>query len=341
MYVRGGLRAQDVLADSWRVLLVSGLWTAAVVLLRVSDGLPVLVVPRGAVSTMGIVVSVYLGFKSSSVYSRWWEARMVWGAIINDSRSWANAALNLLSGGAASDPQASAALIRRHLAWVNALAYQLRRNSVLKVSPIQHVFDYRRPDVDTIFTAQPDCYRRYLSEAEREAVEGFANPAVHIARLQGAQVNELLQSGAIDANRAVELMQIQTRLTVSQGQCERIKNTPFPRQFTYFGRIFTWLFIILIPLGSLDAFLDAVATHLPSDRIQDRFLLVLIPFTMVVSWLFYMVEKVSESCENPFEWGSTDVPIAALTRVIEIDLLGMMGEDEIPAPLEPRDGVLY
>ncbi|WP_018701273.1 bestrophin family protein [Amorphus coralli] len=341
MYVRGGIGGRDVFWDSWKVVLIAGVWAALVVAIRVTDWLPTVAVPRGAVSTMGIVVSVYLGFKSSSAYARWWEARTIWGAIINDSRAWANAALSFVAPTAGGGEAASATLIRRHLAWVNAVAHQLRRTSVLKISPVQHVFDYRRADTGEIFTASPDGYRRHLSENEAAEVARFANPAVHIARHQGAQVNALLQSGALDNNRAVALMAIQERLIASQGACERLKNTPFPRQITYFGRIFTWIFIILIPLGSLDAFIDEVARHLTSPTDQDRFVLLLIPFTIVVSWLFYMVEKVSESCENPFEWGSTDVPIAALTRTIEIDLLEMLGDDSIPAPLKPRDGVLY
>lgn len=344
MYVRGGLAGRDVAWDSWAVILIAGLWATLVVLIRITDWLPTIAVPRTAVSTMGIVVSVYLGFKSTSAYARWWEARTVWGSIINDSRAWANAALALVGPADAiggPDATASRALVRRHLAWVNALAYQLRRTSVLKVSRVQHVFDYRRADTHAIFTASPECYRRHLPEGEAAEVEGRSNPAVHIARRQGSQIAALLDGGAIDNNRAVELIAIQNRLIGYQGACERIKNTPFPRQITYFGRIFTWIFIVLIPLGSFDAFIDEVARHLTAPADQERFALIVIPFTIVVSWLFYMVEKVGESCENPFEWGSTDVPIAALTRSIEIDLLELMGAEDIPAPLAPRDGVLY
>ncbi len=60
----------------------------------------------------------------------------------------------------------------------------------------------------------------------------------------------------------------------------------------------------------------------------------------MVSWVFVMLERISASCEDPFEWCGTDVPIATLCRVIEIDLREMLDEDDIPKPLRPVEGML-
>ena len=125
------------------------------------------------------------------------------------------------------------------------------------------------------------------------------------------------------------------------GQCERIKNTPFPRQINVFGRVFTYVFIGLVPLALIQAFEETIARHNPSEWMFDEYLMFMLPFSVLISWVFYVLEKVSESCEDPFEWGPTDVPIAALTRVVELDLLGMLGEADGLSRVAPIDGVIY
>ena len=40
------------------------------------------------ISIIGTAVAFYVGFKNNSAYARMWEARKIWGAIINSSRSW-------------------------------------------------------------------------------------------------------------------------------------------------------------------------------------------------------------------------------------------------------------
>ena len=67
----------------------------------------------------------------------------------------------------------------------------------------------------------------------------------------------------------------------------------------------------------------------------------LVPFAMLISWIFFMIEKVGDSSEDPFEGGVNDVPISALFRVTEVDLLQDLGETNIPSLLEPVDDVLY
>ena len=65
-----------------------------------------------------------------------------------------------------------------------------------------------------------------------------------------------------------------------------------------------------------------------------------IPFSALVVWVFNMMEKISEITENPFEGGVNDVPIIAITRTIEIDLREMLGEADIPEPLQPQNRIL-
>jgi len=340
MYLRQGISAKSLFWDSWRVVVIAAVWSAAVVYFHYVAKWQALALPPLTVTTIGVAVSLYLGFKTTQAYSRWWEARQIWGSIVNDSRTWANHALTLIDP---AEPPAGdrARLIRRHLAWVNALAYQLRARSKLTVSDRHHIFDYRYGDGTDLSTGTPECYRRHLTKAEYDRVEPKANTATQIALLQGEALQGLRRAERLDDNRMVEMSQVLARFYDSQGKCERIKNTQFPWAITLFGRIFTWIYIVLLPVAFVDSFEQEMLAHDLDGVIQVEYMFAMVPFTTLISWFFYMWEKISESCEDPFEGGTSDIPISALTRTIEIDLLQMIDADDVPEPAKPVAGVLY
>ena len=61
---------------------------------------------------------------------------------------------------------------------------------------------------------------------------------------------------------------------------------------------------------------------------------------VLVSWMYTSLQQVGESTENPFEGGANDVPISQLSRALEIDLRQMLGETDLPAPLQPRNNIV-
>lgn len=342
MYVRRNIRISHVANDSWRFLLGVGVWSALIVYLYEFEEMEYLAVPFLPVSTIGIAVALYLGFKSNSAYGRWWEARKIWGAIINDSRSWGNLVCHLIHDDSGRvDHGAQRDLMRRHIAWVNALAYQLRTTTRMKVRQHTRIFDFRRDMDHHAFHQRKESYLRYLEQDEIDVVEKCVNPATQIMRLQGADVRDLALDGQLDANREVAFMDMITRFYDSQGKCERIDKTPFPRQIAFFGTVFTWLFITLLPFGFLDAFQSEVDLHSLSGLVSREYMFALVPFTMIISWVFFVMEKVSDSTEDPFEGGVHDVPVSALSTTIEIDLKQMIGMDDVPEPLKPIGDVLY
>ena len=285
------------------------------------------------VTTIGIAVSLYLGFKSTSAYNRWWEARMIWGGIINDSRNWANHVCNLIYDEEKEpDPDLIKEFIDRHLAWVNALAHQLRRPTRLKASRYTYAFDHRRIFEDRDFHQNSESYQRFLSAAELQYVSSYANPATHILRRQGDRLREILRDGLLDNYRHVQMMSILENCYQAQGKCERIKNTPFPRQIADFGLLFTWTFIFLLPLAFVGVFESSSQTLKLSELVSHEYMFTLVPFTVLISWMFFLMEKVSDSTEDPFEGGVTDVPVSALCRTIEIDLKQMAGAKKVPEP---------
>jgi putative membrane protein len=124
-----------------------------------------------------------------------------------------------------------------------------------------------------------------------------------------------------------------------QGACERIKNTPFPRQYSYFGTIFAWIFVLLLPFGLLNAFDEEFNLLSGSARIWME--LAAISLSVLLSWIFITMDKVGSSSEDPFEGRFNDVPMTAICRTIEIDLKDMLNEDSLPEYITPKNNILY
>ena len=114
-----------------------------------------------------------------------------------------------------------------------------------------------------------------------------------------------------------------------QGKCERIKNFPYPRQFETLNRVFVWLFVLILPF--------AVAAQLQE---QQAWLWMTVPLTVLVAWVFHTMDRIGSVSENPFEGSPNDVPITQLSRAIEIDLLELVGDKVLPAPLGPQGHIL-
>jgi ion channel-forming bestrophin family protein len=87
--------------------------------------LPVdIAIPWQPISIIGIAVAFYLGFKNNSSYDRTWEARKIWGSIVNNSRSFGAAVDAFVKG--ENEEKIKKELIYRHIAWLTALRHQLR-----------------------------------------------------------------------------------------------------------------------------------------------------------------------------------------------------------------------
>ncbi len=123
---------------------------------------------------------------------------------------------------------------------------------------------------------------------------------------------------------------ILVNLYEQQGKCERIKNFPYPRQFSSINLFFIRLFTFVVPFGLLNEF----------QKLGDVYVWLNIPFSLIVTWVFMSLERVGEATENPFEGGANDVPITALSRTIESDLREMLDETTLPPAITPVNNIL-
>jgi putative membrane protein len=313
MYVRKHIHWRVIWNYSWKDVLIFLGYDTAVAVLYGPLHWHWLDVPWQLVSIVGVAVSFYVGFKNSSSYNRFSEARQLWGGVVNRSRHWTMLVLGHTHPDAPAAPTPGQVayqrrLVYRQLAWANALRLHLRRQPALW-------------DTDVA---------PWLDPAEAARLQQAANPPAQLLltqmqALRGADglFSELQQRTLVEDLR---------ELTNLQGGCERIKNTPFPRQYAFSSLVFVWLFIALLPLGLVGEF----------EKLGHGHYWLTVPFSVLVSWVFATIELVGHISEDPFEHRMNDVPMTALCRTIEIDLRQMLGESDLPlAPLQPTDGILY
>jgi len=285
-------------------------------------------IPWSPIGVIGIAVAFYLGFKNNSSYDRVWEARKIWGSIVNNSRTFGAATTSFIKGEGASKIQKE--LIYRHIAWLTALRYQLRLTR-----PWEHVEDraqgFNSPNFSEISNDQLDKeIANFISAEEIQALAGKTNKATQIMKTQAQRLQELKDQGYYEDFRHMEFHQLVMNFYADQGQSERIKNFPFPRQYASTALWMTVVFTAFVPFGLMDVF-----------TIIDIRALILCPFLSgLIIWVFFLMEKIGDYSENPFEGTYNDIPVTSISRAIEIDLREMIQDENIPGPTESVNGFL-
>jgi len=291
-----------------------------------------LAIPWQPIALIGIGVSFYLGFKNNSSYDRLWEARKIWGGIVNASRTLTVMTRDFITNEHAKEKLTEEALktihktiVHRHVAWLKALTYQLRQPKPWEHTGRDNDGLRRTGDIhheDNHF----DKLKPYISPDEFKYVMLKGNKASHLLSIQSKEFLKLKLNGQIEDFRHMELEKMTAELFTLQGKSERIKNFPFPRQYATINFIFVWTFLLLLPFGMLNIF-NEVSNYYSGWMV--------FPFTMLVSWVFILMEMIGDYSENPFEGLFNDVPISSMARDIEIDIRQMLDETDLPKPLEP------
>ncbi|MBC72519.1 MAG: hypothetical protein CMH47_09635 [Muricauda sp.] len=280
------------------------------------------------ISVLGIAVAFYLGFKNSASYERLWEARKIWGAIVNSSRSFGAAVTSFIQGDESHSIQKE--LIYRHIAWLTALRYQLR---------LAREWEHTENRLKEVY--MPTICEHYYEDLEGEILnmidhEEFknykdkSNMATQILQRQSVRLQELRDKAYFEDFRHMEFHKLISSFYEEQGKSERIKNFPFPRQYASVALWISLLFVALIPFGLLSIFREESITTV----------WLTIPFSGLISWVFFLMEMIGDYSENPFEGTYNDVPITSISKSIEIDLREMINDSNIPKPMATKDGFL-
>ncbi|WP_375194898.1 bestrophin family protein [Sphingobium sp.] len=294
MIVKAVPNMRTLASEVWRPLALLFIWDCAV---TAGYYLLPFEAPSLPLTIFGSALALFLGFRSNSSYQRWWEGRILWGAMINASRSLARAVRNFLP-----DPQArnlKREIIMRQIAYVNALRLQLRRQPI-----------------DETVTA-------FLEERDQGLALARTNPANGLLDSTGRRIDLARREGWLDTVQQAQMERVLVDIANAQGGMERLKNTPLPIQYRFLPTFFTHLFCVLLPIGLVETL--GLATPLGST---------------VAGLMFLAVLRIGDDLVDPFANTVHDVPLAALCRTIEIDLLQSIG-DEAPPPAQPVKGILW
>ncbi len=301
-------------------------------------------IPWLPLSVIGTAVAFYVGFKNNQSYDRMWEARKIWGGIVNDSRTWGMMVDGFVSdyfavekSGKEAIYQIKKRLIYRHIGWLYA-----HRSQLLVTTPWEHASQggaigrtaryYQREFgvglIDDDVTRSE--LSTFLPKEEYARLIQYKNTATQIINEQSRDIQSLREKGIIEDFRHMELANLLKSFFTLQGKNERIKKFPLPRQYANMSRYFVGIFIFLLPFSMIPELI----------HLGDWGVALSILTATLIGWIYIVMEIVGDYSENPFQGMANDIPMLSLCRTIEIDLREMLGETELPPAIEAKNGVL-
>jgi ion channel-forming bestrophin family protein len=312
------------------LLLLSAVPT---VLYQVFD-LKWLTVPWPVVALLGTATAFIVGFKNVQTYNRTWEARQIWGAAMSASRAWAMMCRDFIT-----DSDRSKEIIYRHFAWLTALRYQLRAEKSWETTNHAHNREYKRfysiPENEIPIEEE---LAKYITKEEWAHIQSKNNKAAQLLGLQSDALRKLNKEGVLEDFRFLAMHSVLRELSSHQGRSERIKNFPYPRQYATINTMFVRLFCLLLPFAMLREF-NSLNEGI-SGVLKGNMVWLVIPFSVLISWIYTSLDQVGESTANPFEGGANDVPISQMSRNVEIDIREMLAESDLPPSLQPQKNII-
>lgn len=298
MLLKQNLQLKRIVSLTWKVDLLM-LFLCCFAYVIDTTLLKEVQIPAGLPALMGTAIAFFIGFNNNQAYDRWWEARIIWGELVNNSREFARRMVANIAvpanGTAEGLKQRQQEMIFRHLAFLYALQSSLRKTGSLE-------------------------YEKYLSQEEAKNVRTFANIPNAILDIQSRELEKMTAEKMIDNFRFYAMADLIKSFGEGMGKSERINNTVFPTVYIFFTRLFIWIFVILLtmaisaPVGLWSVF-----------------------FGWIMGFVFHTTHINGMSIMNPFEDAAPGVPITSITRTIEINMLQTLGEKNIPEPIQPVD----
>ena len=249
---------------------------------------------------MGTAIAILLGFRTSAAYERWWEARKIWGGIVNDSRT----------------------LIRQ----ANGFFYsgEQKMQDVRKLAKYQIAFNYA---LSTSLRKLPISSeaKRYLSEEDYSKIHRQLNVPNAILKLMEDHLAKLFEQSKINAYHFGVMDKTLKDICDHMGMGERIKSTVFPVHYSFFIRLSIIIFALLLPL-----------------EIVEYMGVLTIPITFVTITFISVIESIANYLQDPFENRAADIGMTTICRTIEINLLQMTEEPNVPDTLTPdKKGIIW
>lgn len=254
-------------------------------------------------SLIGLALAIFLGFRNNAAYDRYWEARKLWGDLVHRSRSFARQVQSLTHFEAP-------ALLED--------VGDPRRRMVLRAIAFASALRHQLRGTD----AAADM-RRLLPAPEAEGFAAARCGTDWLLRRQGEDLGAFLRGGRVDAPVAADMDATLSGLAAVAAGCERIKNTPIPFPYTLLLHRTAWLYCFLLPFGLVD-----------SVGFMTPFVVAIVAYT------FFGLDALGDEIEEPFGTADNHLPLDALCREVEVNLLEALGATELPLLLRPVGGRL-
>ena len=193
---------------------------ASIITYRIDSGLPSM--PINVPAFLGTAIAVLLSFKLGQSYDRWWEARKIWGTIVNESRSFT---LQLQSFITPGNEQVIRQLAFRQIAWCYSLGQSLRG-----LDPLENL-------------------KKYISEDDIKKISTQNNKPLAILQLNTLQIADLKNNGKIDIRSHIYISTTLANFSTAMGMAERIKSTVFPVPYRVFLHLMIYLFVITLSIS--------------------------------------------------------------------------------------------
>ena len=298
----------STLPQTWKRIVMTTAFSAVVTLLWGVWGLERFTLSTTPFALVGVALSIFLGFRNNTSYDRFWEGRKLWGRMVNVSRTFTRQVLTLIHPGDRAPPTEKQRarvlgeeLVRRHIAYVHALRMHLR-------DEIWEQWTQLDP---------------FIGEAERAALKPESNRPAAISHRSGELLADAFRRGWIEAHLLANIDASLTEMIGVQGACERIKSTPVPFVYQVLTHRFVGVYCIALTFGLH----DTVGLFTP----------LVVAF---VSFAFYGLAAIGDAIAEPFGYDPNDLPLMALSRMIEINLRQRLGDEHLPPLHRPRNGVL-
>lgn len=239
-------------------------------------------IPITISTVIATMISLLLAFRIAQSYDRWWEARKVWGEIVNDSRTLIRQIMLFIPNPNSEERKSEIKIFaERQIIWCYTLSESLR---VQKTS---------------------SKVQQYLTAHNLQA----DNIPLLLIQKHSENLHFITEKYTLNSNQQVQIDTTIARLTDAMGKCERIKNTVFPKNYSYLIHCLIYLFVTLLPFGLSEI-----------DIITEILLTSLIPL------MFIAFEKTAIIMQDPFENIPTDIPMTTICNTIENNINQIIGE---------------
>jgi putative membrane protein len=249
---------------------------------------------------IGLPLAIFLGFRNTAAYDRYWEGRKLWGDMLLRCRNLARQSESLIvpcsPDEAAEVAELRERLLRRAIGFVHASRLLLR--DVKDASELE----------------------RWLPAAEWPKVAAAKHKPEAIMRGLGQELRLCLQRRWLDPNLVAVLDANLSGISAASASCERIKSTPVPFSYTLLLHRTAYLYCFMLPFGLVDV-----------TGFMTPIVVVLVAYT------FYGLDALGDEIEEPFGVEPNDLPLDAICRAIEINLLEALDSPELPPSLLPEN----